>query len=137
MNAVDYYIEKARSGDGDGAFHGLRELGADAVPAVQEAYRSEPDPPVRAVLVRAIWEHRDPSVIDFLAEAVQDRDPGVWKEALDGLVTLATPATERVLERIIGSGRDAERRDWIGEAIGQIRDAIVREEFSQGRPESL
>ncbi len=127
MNALDYYIEKARSGNGDAAFHGLRELDANTIPAIQEAYRSEPDPTVRALFVRAIWEHRDPSVIDFLAEAVGDPHPAVWKEALDGLVTLASPEAQSVLEAIIGSDRDAERRDWIGEAIGQIRDAIVRQ----------
>ena len=136
MNAVDYYIEMARSGDGDEAFHGLRELAADTIPALQETYRSEPDPTVRAVLVRAIWEHRDPSVIDFLAEAVRDRDPAVWKEALDGLVTLASPEAERALEMTIGSDCDAKRRDWIFEAIGQIRTTQMRpgeSSFPRGR----
>ncbi|HEY2154403.1 MAG TPA: HEAT repeat domain-containing protein [Isosphaeraceae bacterium] len=124
---MDDYVEMARSGDLGGAFHGLRQLDASTIPVVQDAYRSEADPAVRAVLVHSIWEHRDPSAIRFLAEAVRDHDPAVWKEALDGLVSLASPEAERVLNLVICSHDDA-RRAWIEEAIGQIRDALTSPE---------
>ena len=50
--------------------------------------------------------------------------PVVWKQALDGLVTLASPESLRVLRSAADSECDAERRAWIEEAIEQSADAI-------------
>ena len=72
MDAVEYNIERARSGDLEGAFHGLRKLDHSTLPAMQVAYRFEIDPIVRSLIVEAIWQHRQPSVIGFLADALQD-----------------------------------------------------------------
>lgn len=124
MGVVEAHIQRARSGDHEGAFHGLRELGSDALPALQEAYRCEDDPNVRSVLVEAIWQHRQPSVISFLADVLGDPMPVVWKQALDGLVTLASQESLRVLRSAAGSECGAERRAWIEEAIEQSADAI-------------
>jgi hypothetical protein len=127
MRVVDDHIERARSGDHEGAFHGLRELDLDALPAMQEAYRCEEDDPiVRSVLVEAIWQHRQPSVIGFLADVLGDPMPVVWKQALDGLVTLASPETMTVLRSAADRECDTDRRAWIEEAIEQSADAIVR-----------
>lgn len=125
MDAVAYYIERARAGDTDAASHGLRELDRTALPALREAYQAEGDPTVRAVLVEAIWQHREPSAIDFLGLALADRHTEVWKQALDGLVTLASPESRRQLESSIPGISDAERRAWIEEAIGQIDLAMA------------
>ena len=50
----------------------------------------------------------------------------MWKEALDGTVTLASPAaveTLRVARAMVGAFIDAEvRRRWIDEAIEQVRE---------------
>ena len=124
MGVVEDHIERARSGDHEGAFHGLRELDSDALPALQQAYRCEDDPNVRSILVEAIWQHRQPSVIGFLADVLGDPMPVVWKQAIDGLVTLASPESLRVLRSAAGSECDAERRAWIEEAIEQSADAI-------------
>lgn len=124
MGVVDDYIERARSGDHEGAFHGLRELDSDALPALQEAYRCEGDPVVRSLLVEAVWQHRQPSAIGFLADVLGDPTPVVWKQALDGLVTLASPESLRLLRSAADGECDAERRDWIEEAIEQSADAI-------------
>jgi HEAT repeat protein len=119
MNAVAYYLARARSGPFEDVFFGLLELGDDSIPALQEAYRIEADVTVRALIVEVVWQRRDHSTIPFLAEALGDPDPETWKQALDGLVALGTPEAKRALVSAIdeSAGRDAERRDWIAEAI--------------------
>ncbi len=124
MGVVDDYIERARSGDHEGAFHGLRELGPDALPDLQEAYRCEDDPIFRSILVEAIWQQRESSAIGFLADVLGDPIPVVWQQALDGLVTLASPEALSVLRSAAENEHDAGRRAWIEEAIGQAQDAI-------------
>jgi HEAT repeat protein len=120
MEIVDYYVEKARTGDSEAAFHGLRALANSTLPALQDAYRSETDADVRALLVHAIWQHRQPSAIEFLGDALRDPSPEVWKQALDGLVTLASPEAKRVLQVAATRDENKERRDWIAEAIEQV-----------------
>ncbi len=124
VDLVDYYISKARSGDLGKAFHGLRELDHNALPAMQSAYRCENDPIVRSLIVEAIWQHRQVSVIDFLADVLQDPAPEVWKQALDGLVTLASQEAKFVLQRAEAMEDDEERRAWFGEAIEQVCAAL-------------
>lgn len=121
MEAVSDCVARARSGAVEPAFHGLRELGPDALPAMQSAYHVEPDPIVRAMIIEAIWQHRQPSTIGFLAEALRDPAPPVWKQALDGLVTLASPDSIHRLESARDRETDPERRAWIEEALEQAR----------------
>ncbi|MFO0890391.1 MAG: HEAT repeat domain-containing protein [Isosphaeraceae bacterium] len=126
MEAVAYYVAKARSGAVEDAFHGLQDLGTDALPAMQSAYHDEVDPIVRALIVEAIWQRRQPSTTDFLADALRDPAPPVWKQALDGLVTLASPASICALRSAWDRETNPERRAWIEEAIGQATDAVTR-----------
>jgi hypothetical protein len=65
---------------------------------LEEAYHVEPDPGIRSLIVEAVWQHRLPSSVDFLAVALEDPHTEVWKQALDGLVTLASLESRRVLE---------------------------------------
>jgi hypothetical protein len=54
---------------------------------------------------------------------LNDTEPSVWKEALDGLVTLGGPTALDVICQ--GRGRtNAEKAEWLDEAIAQIIDAI-------------
>jgi HEAT repeats len=124
MDAVSFYIATARNGDVDGAFHGLRELGADALPALQTVYRGENDPIIRSLIIRAAWEPRRPSVIDFLTKALRDPAPMVWREALDGLVALSSAESFRALQTAADQVDEPERRAWIEEAIEQAAGAI-------------
>jgi hypothetical protein len=119
MEAVDYYLERARSGDSEQAFFGLLELGEDPIPALRESYEIEPDATIRALIVQIVWQRRQPSATSFLAEALLDPDPETWKQALDGLVALGTQEERKVLvsalDGSIGSGD--ERWAWISEAL--------------------
>jgi HEAT repeat protein len=116
MESVEYYLEIARTG----GFHALLELDHGALTALQAAYRSEADPNTRSLIVHAIWEHRQPAALDFLGEALLDPAPEVWKQALDGLVTLASPEALRALQSAAKCEQNKERRDWIEEAIEQF-----------------
>lgn len=130
IEAVTYYLELARSGFRDEAFHGLRELSHDALPVMQSAYHNEHDPNIRELLVEAIWQHRQSSVIDFLLDALRHPDARVWKQALDGLVALASPAAIQALRSVWDRETDSERRAWFEEAIDQAGEEIERQSDS-------
>jgi HEAT repeat protein len=127
MSALNFYLNEAREGDWDAAYFGLIELGD--VDGLEAAYHGETDPEIRSLIVHAVWQHRLPATIDFLAVALRDPNERVWKEALDGLVVLASTtsrkALEAELERIADD--DPDYRSWIVEAIGQIDEAIERQ----------
>ena len=130
MEAVDCYLEGARSGNSEAAFFGLLDLEEDPIPALQEVYRIEPDPAIRALIVEIVWQRRQPSTVLFLADALGDPHPETWKQALDGLVALGTLEAKRVLEMAIqgSAGHDNERRAWIEEAINELPDAARTDE---------
>src|SRR5262245_58891265 len=94
------------------------------LPDLISAFHAESDTEVRAFLVEIIWQHRQPSVIPFLGEALFDSDPNVWRQALDGLVALASPASLDVLQaaraRQFPRQCEAAFRRWLDEAIEQV-----------------
>jgi hypothetical protein len=75
---------------------------------------------------RVIWQFRDVAALPLLASALRDRQGSVWKEALDGLVTLGGQGALDVLleaRTAVANYPDAsDRLGWIDEAIGQIQD---------------
>jgi HEAT repeat protein len=126
MRNVDDYLNLARAGHGEAAGHGLIALGEPALPQLESAYRQENDPAIRNLIVRAIWEIRSPASIDFLAEALQDPAPEVWRQALDGLVALASRESLSILESArdrLGDDR-GPFHEWVAEAIEDVRGRI-------------
>src|SRR5664280_2068586 len=67
------------------------------IPDLIEAFRHERDAEARGFIVEVIWQHRKVSAIPFLAEAIRDSQPVVWKMAMDGLVAMACPEALDVL----------------------------------------
>jgi hypothetical protein len=67
---IDNYLEKFRQGDHEEAFHGLFEMPHDILPELMAAFRKEKDGEVRAFLVEMVWQHRQPSSVPFLKEAL-------------------------------------------------------------------
>jgi HEAT repeat protein len=127
---VDFYLEKLRQGEFEIAFHSLIEAGRSIIPHLTNAFRNERSPSVRAELVNIIWNYRQPDTADFLAEALSDPDPKVWKSALDGLVTLASPSALQILEtssnrELLNKKQSDEFRKWVREAITQVQEAIA------------
>lgn len=122
---IEYYLKMFRRGEADDAFHGLLELDTSVVPELIEAFRKERNAGLREFLVEVIWEFREASVIPFLGEALLDSEPCIWQEALNGLVTLASPAALDVLQaartREFPTRRETEEfRKWLEEAIEQV-----------------
>jgi hypothetical protein len=55
---------------------------------------------------------------------LDDSDPGVWKEALDGLIALGAPAALNVVRQSRVSAK-VEKAEWLDEAIEQISEVIT------------
>jgi len=128
---IAYYLERYKNGHWDDAFHSLLEMDHRALPELMMEFRRTDDIDLRIFLVNVIWEHRQQSCVEFLREALFDLESRVWREALNGLVTLASPAALEVLRA--GRAREfpAQRktdefRQWLEEAIEQTEDEIRR-----------
>jgi len=94
---IDCFLQRFREGHRADAFFGLLEMDHDVLPELMAAFRAERDAQVRAFIVEVIWRHRQQSVTPLLGEALRDSEPTVWRQALDGLVSLASPAALEVL----------------------------------------
>lgn len=131
MTGIDSLIRRFRDGDEDAALRGLIGLPDDALPQLIDCFRSEALAPIRALLVKALWERRNPSILPFLGEALRDPDEEVWQEALDGLVALASVESLEALQTAKISalkppGDNRRFQLWIDEAIEQVKFEIQR-----------
>jgi HEAT repeat protein len=126
MMTIDSCLKLARTGHRESALHCLLELGGAAIPRLADGYRAEADPAIRNLLVEVAWQLRTHSALDFLAEALQDPAPEVWRQALDGLVALASPESLRILEAARDSVRlpDDDFPTWIEGAIEDVSGRI-------------
>jgi hypothetical protein len=129
MRQVDEYLHEFREGDRDTAFFGLLEMGPVVLPELVATFRKEQDSSVREFLVEIIWQFRDLSTVYFLGEALYDVNCVVWKQALDGLVTLASQEALILLQsarsRPFSSQSEAvEYRRYIDEAIEQVEEKV-------------
>jgi hypothetical protein len=123
---LKHYLELfCAVGDHDTAFFGLLHQGKEILPQLIGAYKTESAANVRCFLVEVIWQHRDLSIIPFLGDVLDDEAPEVWKQALDGLVALASPLSRRVLTD--AQARFHNRKDmqiWLHEALEQVDEAL-------------
>ncbi len=128
---IAHYLEMFRRGGDDDAFHGLLEIDRNILPELMAVFRSESDIAVREFLVEVICEYREQSAIPFLGEALSNSEPRIWREALNGLVTLASPAALDVLRaarsrQFLTQGETDEFRRWLEEAIQQAETETHR-----------
>ena len=75
------------------------------------------------MLIHCLWQYRDRAAAPTLGSALWDADDQVWKEALDGLVTLGGVEAERVLLDTRDARVGDETRvkgEWLEEAIEQL-----------------
>ena len=118
-------VDQFRRGDTENAFFELIEMTDDVLPAIVDIFRGEPQPDVRAFLVKAAWERREDAVIPFLADALNDDAEEVWQEAFDGLVAFSSQESLELLQ----SARSRKFKDsaakrfhlWLEEAIQQVQ----------------
>ena len=126
---IDYYLRRFRQGDRDNAFHGLLEMEHTILPDLMTLFQTESDSRVREFLVEVIWQHRQQAAIPFLGQTLLDSNPQVWRQALDGLVALASPAALDALRdartrRFPRQLETEEFRRWLEEAIEQAEAAV-------------
>jgi len=124
---ASYYLR--RLPDDVNAWHALAEADPKIVPVLINAFRAERDAEVRALILEAISNYRDPASIACLAEALADPAPSVWKQALDALVALDRPeciaAIEGARGRRFAREEDAvDFRRWLDEAVEQLRHGV-------------
>jgi hypothetical protein len=130
---VGYYLEQFRRGDREDAYQGLLELGPEMLPCLISTVRAETNLDLKRVLLEIVWQYRDSAAVPFLLEMLDESDPAIWKEALDGLVTLASPDVLDALEsRFCGVSRPGSFAVWLDEAIEQVREAIRLQADSSG-----
>ena len=96
-----------QNGDDDTAISSLLEIAEDIWPSLSSIFRNEPDPDLRAFLVRVAWERREALSVDFILQALDDPAEEVWQSALDGTVALASPQMLDLLKSL----RATERGD--------------------------
>ena len=119
-----YYLERIENDEN--ARFSLVEAPAAIVPLLVSAFRDESDPAKRSAILNIIWQRRDPSTIPILRDGLHDASPCVWKEALDGLVTIDGPesisAVEAACSRHFDSDVDGRQfREFLAEALDQLQ----------------
>ena len=114
-------VEAVCRGD-DNAFHALIEASPVVVPLLTEQFAQKRDGESRARIVEVIWQRRESESTRFLSIALEDSHPAVWKEAIDGLVTIGGPESRHVLTVFITKYPHDARAAWVSEALGQVRD---------------
>jgi hypothetical protein len=129
------FLERIDEGDWDDEDPRIN-LGTEALPHFIDAVKRERDPRRRSRLVRVVWQFRDRSALPILAEALQDSDDLVWKDALDGIVTLGGDQALQLLHdaqrAMLGVGEPVAltKLSWITEAIEQVH-ADIRSDDSK------
>lgn len=106
----------------ENAYHTLIEADDDIVPTLIDEFRDATNGERRGKILEIIWQHRIPDTIAFLTSTLDDEHRDVWKEALDGLVTIGGNESRNALNDCLGRiAPDDERAIWIAEAIDQIQ----------------
>src|SRR5689334_11502925 len=125
---IAHYLHQFRQSKSEDAFFALIHLDESQVRDLINAYHGETNVDIQALLVEIISHYRQPTSLGFLARALQNPHPQVWKNALDGIVTIGNKASIRVLEtekqRLLVGKHSSEHVEWIEEALYQIRENI-------------
>ncbi len=93
------YFAALHGPDSDNARHRLVELGRKIIPLVATRLQNERDFDMRATLVNIAWQAHPEGALPLLRDALDDPEPRVWKEALDGLVTAGGAVALEVLRK--------------------------------------
>jgi HEAT repeats/PBS lyase HEAT-like repeat len=89
-----------------------------------ERLKHSPNAAVRRTAIYLMREFGGNEALPDLTELLNDREPGVQREAVRAILNIATNQAYKVLERALDSG-SAEQRDAIMQAIGVVRDERV------------
>jgi hypothetical protein len=114
--------------------HPSQDFGISVLPYFTDAFERETDPKRKVQLIHIIWQFRDAAVLPTLSAALYDPSPLVWKEALDGLVTLDLPECVQVIEAARARPFKKEKdsiyfQEWLDEAIQQLKEGALSEKI--------
>ena len=115
------YIEALGGDKWEDAYHHLTEMGDEVIHVVGDAFRQQSNGVLRRLLTRILWQTRSDRAVPLLSEALEDSQPQVWKEALDGLVAIGS---EDALVCLLTARQRTEmsKASWLDEGILQIRE---------------
>jgi HEAT repeat protein len=120
-NDVLQLIDALCNGDSN-AFHTLIDAGTSVLPLLIQQFSTHQDSAGRERIIEVIWQIRDETTIPFLASVLDDPQPDVWKQALDGLVAMGGIESRIALVDFRSKvSKEDERIPWIDEAIDQLR----------------
>jgi len=126
---VQHYLAEWDSTGWADAYHSLVELGPRTLPEIESYFVESGEPRFRAALVQLARRMHSAEALSLFSRALRDEAPLVWKEALDGLVDLASPASISLLEAALletprGRTEVAEWTSWLEEALQQARASL-------------
>ena len=117
-------IDELLSGKSENAFFNLLELGPEAIPFIHAAYLGSADAESKVRLLRVAAETHAEQAIDLMKIALDDADPSVWKEALNGCVMIGGLNAKNALCESLKSEAHGNMSDpfkeWAIEAIEQM-----------------
>ena len=119
-------LEKFRRGDQEEAFYDLLELPGELLPDLIREFDTEPEPHVRALLIKVAWERKENGIVPFLQRALKFPMKLVWQQALDGLVAFASPEVHEIL-------LNARAREFADDNTHQPIPSLARRGDSAGR----
>lgn len=119
-NDVSQLVDSLCEGN-DSSFHTLVEADRTIIPLLVQQFTNRACGADRARIIEVIWQHRDRTTIPFLASALCDEYPEVWKQAIDALVTIGGDQSLDALRTFCDRlDKGDARSSWIAEAIDQI-----------------
>jgi len=126
---VDHYLLEWDSRGWASAYHSLVELGPQVLPMLEQRFAGSRNTAFRVAIVELARQFHSPDSLSLFDTALHDQAPPVWKEALDGLVDLASPASVSSLERALHQAppagtSPADWVSWVGEALQQAQAAM-------------
>lgn len=113
------YLAALHGTDRENAHHSLIELGQGVIPLLTVRFANERDPAIRSTLVNVAWQIDASSALALPKDALNDAEPRVWKEALDGLNAVGESVAVEII-RDVRKRADTEKAEWLDEAIEQI-----------------
>jgi hypothetical protein len=123
---ISFYLRQYRQSKSEDAYFALIHLDEAQLPDLMVAYHHEVDVDIRALLVEVVSHYKQPNTLDFLRTALQNAHPSIWKNALDGIVSIGGQRGIEILEeekqRQLADKASADRIEWIEEAIQQIHE---------------